>query len=388
MSLGRTVFVASISTLLCWLPSFAVGQSLIPAVDELGKWGYVSRLGSEPNWVIRPQYDLVGKFDLKTALAPVQNSRGEWGYIDRAGEVKIPFQFSAADEFSENVAAVQRDGYLQYILPTGSVLLETRFEWGEQFCEEVAVVKPRVSERNYGVIDRKGQFVVKPGYRFLSNCSSGLLSAQRQDGSWTYLRKNGGELPVKFTFAGKFEKGFAVVMVGDRYGIINQEMEFVVKPQKFQIYILQNAVLLPDDKSIDVSEGSFSSKQRLIGAPCGSINQFESMILQSPSGFAQIEDESGKIFKLESNPTVEVSLISTPEKADIYRPSRYEYERAEKSGDIDRLLTPDYRCPVLTSDKCKFSKYTDYRLIFVLGSKREVRKCIPSIDQKIEVEFK
>jgi hypothetical protein len=278
---------------------------------------------------------------------------------------------------------------LLYIRPTGETALETTFAWGEKFCENVAVVKPDLRLKRYGAINRDGQIVIKPTYRFLGNCSNGLLPAQREDGSWIYVRSNGEELSATYEFVSGFVDNFASVSINGKFTLLNQNLNPISPPHDFRIITLKNAILVSADQSAKIPIETIAANRRLQGIPLTSLNQFEPMIVQlDTDGPTQVDEQSGRPRRLSSDPTVEVSLISNPEKADIYRPSKWEFERAERSGDIEKLLTPDFRCPITTSDKCKFSKYMDYRLIFVLGNKIEVRKCIPSIDPKIEVIFK
>ena len=104
---------------------------------------------------------------------------------------------------------------------------------------------------------------------------------------------------------------------------------------------------------------------------------------------ADLTDQDGRP-RFERSDTArlaEVDLRSTPKKAKVYRPTKWDYVRAEKKGDIESLLTDQYRCPRDTDGKCSFDSFTEYRLIFVIEGRREVRPCIPTRDPVVEVSF-
>jgi hypothetical protein len=54
---------------------------------------------------------------------------------------------------------------------------------------------------------------------------------------------------------------------------------------------------------------------------------------------------------------------------------------------LDALLFPEYRCPEDASGKCSLSRFQEYRMLFRFGGVIEVRSCIPSRDNKVEVNF-
>ncbi|MGC1648891.1 MAG: WG repeat-containing protein [Candidatus Sulfotelmatobacter sp.] len=65
-------------------------------------------------------------------LFPVMN-RGRGGFINRSGQVVIPLCFDAVGDFSEGLARFERDGNWGYIDTRGSVVIEPKFPWAEEF---------------------------------------------------------------------------------------------------------------------------------------------------------------------------------------------------------------------------------------------------------------
>jgi hypothetical protein len=94
--------------------AFCQDVVLYPIVRN-GKTGFIDLQG---NMVIDPQFAPRQKSSAKFSegLEPIANgssdtlnssARGAWGYIDSHGIVRIPFQFSQAEPFSEGLAAVE-----------------------------------------------------------------------------------------------------------------------------------------------------------------------------------------------------------------------------------------------------------------------------------------
>jgi hypothetical protein len=67
-------------------------------------------------------------------LFPVMDhDRG--GFIDRTGKVIIPLCFDKVGDFSDGLARFERDGSWGYIDTSGSVVIEPKFPWAEEFSE-------------------------------------------------------------------------------------------------------------------------------------------------------------------------------------------------------------------------------------------------------------
>ena len=64
----------------------------------------------------------------------------KWGYIDKSGKVVIEPQFDSADDFSEGLAKVKKDGKRGYIDKIGKVVIEPQFDEVWDFSEGLATV--------------------------------------------------------------------------------------------------------------------------------------------------------------------------------------------------------------------------------------------------------
>lgn len=167
------------------------------AVAEKGKkCGYIDKKG---NWVIEPQFD--GAWNFKNGYAAVrikdkwffinregrnifnqyfpeirrsgdigfsegyacvrlffenngQTVESKWGFIDTKGNRLTPFIYDEAENFSDGVAVVARDGYKYgYIDKTGKEIIEPIYEEAFDFKENLGLIR---LDGFYGFIDKNG----------------------------------------------------------------------------------------------------------------------------------------------------------------------------------------------------------------------------------------
>jgi len=89
-------------------------------------------------------------------------NNGLWGYIDRwSRELKIPYKYLDAKQFSEELAAVCFNEKWGYIDKTGKIVIPHKYERAKNFSEGIAAV--RLDEK-WGLIDRNGTEVVPCNY--------------------------------------------------------------------------------------------------------------------------------------------------------------------------------------------------------------------------------
>lgn len=128
--------------------------------------------------------------DFSEGLAAVQKD-GKWGFIDKAGKLVIPYKFGSVGSFSDGLARVAEGGMWEdrkwgYIDTTGKVVIPFQFERAEDFSDGLAPVadKPYTEsekERFYyinknrkpafpGMFDRASPFFKGIGHvKLLSN---------------------------------------------------------------------------------------------------------------------------------------------------------------------------------------------------------------------------
>jgi WG containing repeat len=82
--------------------------------------------------------------DFSEGLAAVQKD-GKWGFIDKAGKLVVPFKFGSVGSFSDGLARVAEGGMWEdkrwgYIDATGRIVIPFQFERAEDFSDGLAPV--------------------------------------------------------------------------------------------------------------------------------------------------------------------------------------------------------------------------------------------------------
>ncbi|MBP0021829.1 MAG: WG repeat-containing protein [Cyanobacteria bacterium SBLK] len=254
----------------------------------LRKWGYMDRKG---RLVIPPRFDDAGTFssgvarveideggekkigfinregefvfsicgkdcliddhrhmDFSEGLLPLRKEpNGKFGYVDPTGKFVIKPQFNFARSFADGLALVywvdaNDKDRTSYIDRTGKIVIDIKGLGLRDFQQGVAVVVKPFESTRYGLIDRQGNFLVKPilsaiqswdntGYSGSNpqiEFSWGRIPVQivpeeevqisdsippEWSGKWGYIdRKGNWVIEPKFDGAGQFTEGRAVII--------------------------------------------------------------------------------------------------------------------------------------------------------------------------------
>lgn len=221
------------------------GDYLFP----LGKYHFASNLISE-------------------GLVPFFSDTGQCGFLDIKGNIAIPAQYYAVQNFSEGLAPVSVGHKWGYIDHNQNFVIKPSFDWAETFIFDRALVK---LENKVGYINKSGIFVIKPeycfGYGFMPSGftrvrkSSGdsyiidvngkiiatakdfhdnLVRIKFKNGKWGYLGYEGGmRIHPQFEDATDFSGGIAAVKKDDEWIYINTENKVVDKKKSQQLKELE-----------------------------------------------------------------------------------------------------------------------------------------------------
>ena len=127
-----------------------------------------------------------GAKDFSENLAAVKKD-GKWGYIDCDGNVIVKPMYSSANSFSEGLAAVQNDGKWGYIDKTGKLVIPFTLESTYAFSEGLAVY----SKGNYyGYINTAGETVIEAIYSEASSFQDGIACVKK-DNRYGYIKQDG-----------------------------------------------------------------------------------------------------------------------------------------------------------------------------------------------------
>ena len=142
------------------------------AYDKEGRGGYINKEGE---WVIHAQYLAVRPF--REGYAAVQDADTElWGYIDVHGKTVIKPKFMVAGSFINGSTAVKEP------------------------------------EGGFGIIDRRGKFIVEPIYRTISYFKEGFVRAvDMETGEYWFLNEEGEKVFGPYKDAFLFHDGKALV---------------------------------------------------------------------------------------------------------------------------------------------------------------------------------
>jgi hypothetical protein len=243
--LGLLLFGYVISKNL-WMGPKAV--NLFPIIQD-GKYGYINDKGKI---IISPQFDYAENFSEELAavnigggwgdLRPVEG--GKWGYINACGTLVVSPQFDYAMDFSEGRAAVCIKNKWGFINKKGEIMVAPQFEWAFNFSEGVALVKVSLQTRQgqtrlFGYIDLDGNFVIRPQFASASSFFAGLAAVVVNAGDkYRFINKKGETvIPPQFDyyvsefFPWKFSEGLVAVVAGEKWGFINKAGRYVINPQ-------------------------------------------------------------------------------------------------------------------------------------------------------------
>jgi hypothetical protein len=193
--------------------NFSEGLAAVRAAD--GKLGYIDKTGKI---VIPPQFLYARPFS--EGLAAVSNDQFAFGYIDAHGKVVIPLMYHNVypGNFSEGIALVKASGQITFVDHKNNpqVIVKTGFWFaGYDFHDGMA----KIGENNIwsGFIDRSGNVVAEPHYRYATEFSEGLAAVVDKDGTAGYIDASGQVvIPLpKDTFGCQFRGGLARIFVDD-----------------------------------------------------------------------------------------------------------------------------------------------------------------------------
>ncbi|OHD55033.1 MAG: hypothetical protein A2Y33_14590 [Spirochaetes bacterium GWF1_51_8] len=177
------------------------------------------------------------------------------GYIGKSGEVKIPFRYKDARDFSEGLAAViltnaNAGGKWGYINTKGDLVIQPQFDAALDFHEGLAAV--RVMGK-WGYIDRNGKFVIPPQFSYADDFNEGTgrvnmggrinPAGKCFGGKWGFVDKSGEFIcPVIFDWVSRFENGLARIELDGKMGVMNKEGKYKVNEKVEYIYPVFNGL--------------------------------------------------------------------------------------------------------------------------------------------------
>jgi hypothetical protein len=181
-----------------------------------------------------PQYPFMNEVQQDLELSKLEfklfKRDDKYGYIDAAsGQELIPIQFTEASDFFCGLAAVSKEDcdencHYYYINKKGDTAFAGTFNYAGDFVEGRAVVGiGNCSEDSckYGVIDKRGKFVVPPVYDEVDDLSEGFYAVAMGE-KYGFLDRR-GRLAIEFKYkdALGFKEGVAAVKTDSGWTFID-----------------------------------------------------------------------------------------------------------------------------------------------------------------------
>ncbi len=204
----------------------AVGDfsSGLARVQKEGKWGYISA-DAPNNPAIPLNFDFAEDFSGTVATVGTKDADGSMSYhfIDTSGVVTKGIGKAEAGVFSQGLVAVKKadNQYVYYNMMGQQQFGDAAvFEDAKAFTEERAAVK---KNGKWGFIDKDGAQTVECVYEAAEPYADGL-AAVKQNGKWGYIDLSGQPV-TEFAFdsAESFANGFALVSVGQEVSSIDAQ---------------------------------------------------------------------------------------------------------------------------------------------------------------------
>ncbi len=247
----------------------------LAAATENDLFGYIDRDGMQ---IINPQFDIAGDFADGFAICQKDEN---FGLIDQAGNellpfiyqditppanrllvvkkddsygvvsldsgIVIPFEFSMIKKTSINLFACVKNGKLGFINASGEIQIPFYYLPGSkselyEFTDGFVVVN---FNGKYGVIDSIGRKIIPFRFDEITEISSGK-AAVRKGSKWAFIDLHDRIIPVKFNYnkAFAFHKGFAIVEIKSKWGVIDEKGMLVISPQYDELKLIANNVFV------------------------------------------------------------------------------------------------------------------------------------------------
>jgi hypothetical protein len=205
-------------------------QNLIPFIEK-NRFGFLHKVYGRT--VITPQFVFASSFKDSIAVAAIGNHivSAQYGFINEKGKWIITPQFSAADQFSEGKARVQKNGQWGYINKKGAIIIQQQFSLCYNFSEGLASAS--LKNNLWGLIDSSGKFVLQPIYYNITSVFGGVVCTQQNmTDKWEILTiKNKTSIKTSFTRMNGFADSLSAARdTANKWGFVNMTGQWVIPP--------------------------------------------------------------------------------------------------------------------------------------------------------------
>ncbi len=195
------------------------------------------RAGAKVSWDWRHDfslnYDFIGRFQKSGFFTACR--QGRWGFY--ALGVAPHTTFDDAGDFTENLGPVKIGKLWGYVDKNFQLSIKPQFSLAYKFSHGLAGVMTKkilgiFGQEKFGYIDLSGRWVIQPEYDAGFHYGDNGLASVGKNGSVGFIDKKGNvAIPFKFEMAFNFQSGIAAAQSGGKWGFINEDGEWVIKPR-------------------------------------------------------------------------------------------------------------------------------------------------------------
>jgi hypothetical protein len=231
------------------------------------------------NQVTPRKYDVL-KFEGRFGMVVLDK---KFGYVNLWGKEVIPPGYEYIQNIREGFAGAKKDGKFGFIDTLNQMKLPFIYDDAGLFVSGLSIVS---IDKKYGVIDKTGNAIIPLQYQSLYlDSATGWMKAEKNEKTGMIDRTGKQMIPFKFDFIEDFDKvnlGYALVLKGDKTGIINKNGDLVItyydrifaakdgycevqEGEKYGIVELATGKLIVDikyDGLGNISEGAFVARIR------------------------------------------------------------------------------------------------------------------------------
>lgn len=245
----------------------------IAVAKQNGKYGYIDMKG---NWIVQPKFSKVGSAT-DGYLECFMN--GKAGMLDYLGNNIIPFEFKEFRQYEDGFFHAQKyigeesDDYVVGLYTaTGKKIIPVEYERIDYLGNNL--YKVRSNEKYYGIYNTDGEIVLpvkydairafdeiyyvcendlcgimdknlnwilKPTYLTIKEPMEGFIYVETTEGKSGFINKKGEVIgQIKYnvesfhyswrSYTPKFNRGRAILPVGEKFGMINQQGKEILQP--------------------------------------------------------------------------------------------------------------------------------------------------------------
>ncbi|WJH37072.1 WG repeat-containing protein [Paenibacillus sp. CC-CFT747] len=166
------------------------------------------------------------------------DSGSEHYYIDRSGKTVLQTSYAQAGDFSEGLAYVPGEGFLD---KSGKLAIVQK-DYVKAYPFKEGLAKVEYPDRTYSYIDKSGTVLTDRRFTRATGFSSGLAGVSEGEG-FRYIHPNGENAgTVVWEDGREYSEGLAAVKKGGKWGYIDPKGQLVIEAKYEEAFPFRNGL--------------------------------------------------------------------------------------------------------------------------------------------------